>query len=65
MELEKIKEEMEGERRRTLAQEEGFNRKVRSLEDERRKLEDKIRAEGDKAMDYEAMIRKLNDERED
>ena len=48
MELEKIKEEMEGERRRTLAQEEGFNRKVRSLEDERRKLEDKMSNSEDK-----------------
>lgn len=56
---------MDVERRRTLAQEEGYNRKLRNLEEEKRKLEGRIRAEGDKALDYEAMIRKINDEREE
>ena len=54
---------MDVERRRTLAQEEGYNRKLRNLEEEKRKLEGRIRAEGEKALDYEAMIRKINDER--
>ena len=39
MELEKIKDEIEVERRRTLAQEEGFNRKLKSLEGDKKKLE--------------------------
>lgn len=39
MELEKIKDEIEIERRRTLAQEEGFNRKLQSLEQEKKRLE--------------------------
>jgi predicted nucleotidyltransferase len=46
-----------------LAQEEGYNRKLKSLEDQKKKLEERIRAEGDKSLNYEAMIRKINDER--
>jgi len=38
-ELDKIKDEIENERRRTLAQEEGYNKKLRSLEDQKKKLE--------------------------
>jgi hypothetical protein len=65
MELDKIREEIEVERRRTVAQEEGYNRKLKSLEEQKRKLEDRIKAEGDKNMSYEAMLRKLNNEHED
>lgn len=43
LELEKIKEEIENERRRTLTQEEGYNRKLKNLEDEKKRLENKIR----------------------
>lgn len=64
-ELERIKDEIEIERRRTLAQEEGYNRKLKSLEEQKKKLEERIKAEGDKSLNYEAMIRKINDERED
>lgn len=35
------------------------------MEEEKRKLEERIRQEGGKALDYEAMIRKINDEREE
>ena len=60
-ELEFIQDEMDVERRRTLAQEEGYNRKLRNLEEEKKKLEEKIRAEGAKSLDYEAMMRKIDE----
>lgn len=57
--------EIEKERRNTLANEEGMNKKVRSLEEEKRRLEDKIRGEADRGNNYEAMLRKVDQERED
>jgi chromosome segregation ATPase len=65
MELDKIKEEIEQERRRTLAQEEGYNRKLKALEDQKRKLEDKIKAENTKNVNYQTMLKKANDDREE
>lgn len=46
-----------------MAQEEGYNKKLRNLEEEKKKLEERIRNESDKGQNYEAMIRKINDER--
>lgn len=60
-ELEKIKDEIEQERRRTQVQEQGFSKKLQSLEEQKKKLEQRIKAEGDKSLNYEAMIRKIND----
>lgn len=37
-----------------------MNRKVRSLEEERRKLEQRIQAEAERGKNYEAMLRKVN-----
>jgi hypothetical protein len=48
-----------------VTQEEGYNRKLKALEEQKKKLEERIRAEGNKSLNYEAMIRKINDERED
>lgn len=35
-----------------MAQEEGYNRKLKSLEEQKKKLEERIRAEGDKSLSY-------------
>jgi hypothetical protein len=38
MEVDKLLSEIDNERRKTLANEEGANRKIRSLEEEKKKL---------------------------
>jgi hypothetical protein len=48
-----------------MANEEGMNRKIRSIEDEKRKLEHKIKTEADRGQQYEAMLRKVTEEREE
>ena len=48
-----------------MAQEEGFNRKLQHLEKEKKKLEDRIKSENDRGKNYEAMLRKVNEEREE
>lgn len=42
-----------------------MNRKVRSMEDEKRKLEQRIKSEADRGIQYETMLRKVNEEREE
>ena len=65
MEVDKLLSEIENERRKTMANEEGMNRKIRSMEEEKRKLEHKIKTEADRGQQYEAMLRKVTEEREE
>ena len=43
----------------TSANQEGLNKNIRSLEDEKRKLEEKIKGESERARSYEAMLRRI------
>jgi len=56
--------ELEAERRQTSTNQEGVSRKINSMEDEKRRLEEKIRSENERVRNYEAMLRKIGDERE-
>jgi hypothetical protein len=65
MEVDKLLSEIENERRKTMANEEGINRKIRSMEDKKRKLEQRIKSQADRGQQYEAMLRKVSEEREE
>ena len=54
-----FRNELEAERRQTSANQEGLVRKVKNMEEEKKKLEDKIRGENERARNYEAMLRKI------
>ena len=51
-EIDGFRNELEVERRQTSANQEGASRRVRTLEEERRRLEEKIKGENERAKNY-------------
>lgn len=42
-----------------------MSRNIKSMEDEKRRLEEKLRSENERVRSYEAMMRRIGEERED
>lgn len=58
-EIEQFVRELEAERRQTSTNQEGLNRKIKSMDEEKKKLEERIRSENERVNNYEAMMRRI------